>query len=254
MSHKPTRCASHVREFQSKLAMLALGAALIAFATWFSSHVRFDPIVLAGDALSFGPREVAHLFGFMGTVLAVWFFGNSFAARPTLFVTLLLGAIGIGLVVSFKFAPRGIKVLIDPSAAETFLYILFYYLVGCFAGFGIRMQSHWLIQPRRVLIITALVLAATSIGWEVYVQPFDNVYQNAPRHCIQFAQVLCDFFGIAIGFRLVNRLIRRLETHGSSHAKTSDCASTHAFLIELWTMVTMRATRLYRGCTPSTDR
>lgn len=244
MSHEPTRYATKVREFPSKLAMLALGAALIIFATWFSSYVAFEPIVLSGEEWSFGPREVAHLFGFMGCVLALWFFGNSFAAWPTMIVTLLIGTIGIGLVVLYGIAPREIKDLIDPNAAETFLYVLYYYLLGCFAGCCIRKQSHWLIQPRRMVIIAALVLVATSTGWEVYTQPFEHVYHKAPRHYVQLAKVLCDFVGIAVGFRLVNSLIKRLESQGSANATTPDCASTHAFAKELWTMVTMTTTRL----------
>jgi hypothetical protein len=186
-----------MREFQSKLAMLALGAALIFFGTWFSSYVHFEPIALAGDAWAFGPREVAHLFGFMGCVLAVWFCGNSFATRSTMIVSLVMGAIGIALVVYAIFAPRAIKDLINPKAGEAFLYVLYYYLLGCGAGCVIRKQSHWLFQPRRMLIITALFLAFASIGWEVYTQPFEHVYQKPPRGYVQFAQVLCDFVGIA---------------------------------------------------------
>lgn len=254
MRHEPPRHATHVRDFTSKLAMLALGAALIIFATWFSSYVAFEPIVISGEEWSFGPREVAHLFGFMGCVLALWFFGNSFAAWPTMIVTLLIGAIGIGLVVFYGIAPRGIKNMIDPNAAETFLYVLYYYLLGCFSGCCIRKQSHWLLQPRRMLIIAALVLAATSMGWEVYTQPFEHVYHKAPRHYVQLAQVLCDFVGIAVGFKLVNSLIQKLESHGSANAAIQDCANTSAFAKELWAMVAMKTTRLrhlFEGCRAS---
>lgn len=243
MSYEPPQYRTQVIDFTSKLAVLALGTALIIFATWFSSYVAFEPIVLSGEEWSFGPREVAHLFGFMGCVLAVWFFGNSFAAWPTLIVTLLNGAIGIGLVMFYGIAPREIKEMIDPNAAETFLYVLYYYLLGCFAGCCIRKQSHWLIQPRRMLIIAALVLATISIGWEVYTQPFEHVYHKAPRHYVQLAQVLCDFVGITIGFRLVNSLIQRLESHGIVNAATPDCVSTYAFARELWTMVKLTKTR-----------
>lgn len=42
MSYEPTRYATQVREFPSKLAMLTLGAGLIIFATWFSGYVAFE--------------------------------------------------------------------------------------------------------------------------------------------------------------------------------------------------------------------
>lgn len=243
MSHEPPRPTIQVREFPSKLAMLALGAALIIFATWFSSYVAFEPIALAGDAWAFGPREVAHLFGFMGCVLAAWFCGNSFNTWPTLIVSLVMGAIGIGLVVYASLAPREIKDLINPKVAEAFLYVLYYYLLGCGAGCTIRKQSRWLFQPRRMLIITAIFLAFVSIGWEVYTQPFEHVYQKPPRGYVQFAQVLCDFVGIAIGCTLVNHLIRRLESQGFTNPTTPDCTSTHGFAKELWAMVSMTAAR-----------
>jgi hypothetical protein len=228
-----------VREIQSKLAMLALGAALITFATWFSLYVRFTPIVLGGDEWSFGSREIAHLFGFMGCVLAVWFSGNSFATRSTMLASLWMGAIGIGLVVCAIVAPREIKDLINPKAFEAYLYILLYYLVGCFAGCSIRKQSHWLFQPMRMLIITSMVLALASIGWEVYTQPFEHVYQKPPRGYVQYAQVLCDFVGIAAGFKLVSFMIRRLEMRGSANPTTPDCANTLAFVVELKTLTAM---------------
>jgi hypothetical protein len=243
MSQSPI-CAAHVREFQSKLAVLALGAALITFATWFSICVSFTPIVLSGDDWSFGPREVAHLFGFMGCVLTVWFCGNSFATRSTMRISLWMGAIGIGLVVCASFAPREIKSLINLKEFEAYLYVLLYYLVGCFAGWSIRQQSHWLFQPRRILIITALFLALASISWEVYTQPFEHVYQRPPRGYVQFAQVLCDFVGIVVGYTLVNSIIRRHEARGNANATTGDCATTLGFAKELWALSTIGAIQL----------
>lgn len=241
MSQSPLRHMPQVREFQSKLAMLALGAALITFATWFSIYVRFTPLVLGGVEWSIGPREVAHLLGFMGCVLAVWFCGNSFATRSTMLVSLWMGAIGIGLVVCASFAPREIKDLVNLKAYEAFLFILMYYLGGCFVGYKIRKDSHWLFQPRRILIITALCLSLASIGWEVYTQPFEHVYQKPPRGYVQFSQVLCDFVGIAIGYTVVNSIVRRLEARGSVNATAPDCANTLAFVRELWALSTIGA-------------
>lgn len=233
-----------MREFQLKLTLFGLGAALIISATWFSSYVVFAPIILSGDEWSFGPREVAHLFGFMGCVLAVWFCGNSFATRSTLFVSLLMGVLGMGMVVLYRYAPREIKDLIGPHAAKTFIELLYYYCVTCLSGCLIRKQTHWPFQPRRVLIITALVLMLISISWEVCTQPFEHVYHKAPRGYVQFAQVLCDFVGIAIGFRVVNSIIRRIEAHRSTKGSATDCANTLAFAKELWLLSIMTANRL----------
>lgn len=229
-----------MREFQSKLAVLALGAALICFAIWLSSYVAFAPIILWGDEWAFGPREVAHLFGFVGCVLAVWFCGHSFANTSNMIVTMMIGAVGIGLVVYMCFAPRALKDLISNNAIEAFLYVLYYYLIGCIMGFWLRQQTLWPLQPRRMLIMTSLVLAITSIGWEVYTQPFEHVYQHSPRGYVQYAQVLCDFLGIAIGFWLVNIVIERLETSGGA----SDCVDLIGFVKELRTLSTVGAKQL----------
>jgi uncharacterized membrane protein YwzB len=245
MSQVKLRYVPQVREFQSKLAMLVLGAALIIFSTWFSIYVHFEPIVLSGDEWTFGPREVAHLIGFMGCVLTIWFCGNSFATRSTMLVSLSMGAVGIGLVVIAAFAPREIKDLFNPKAVEASLWVLYYYLVGCGAAWGIQKKiSQWVFQPRRMLVITALLLALISIGWEVYTQPFEHVYQKPPRGYVQFAQVLCDFVGIAIGYTVVNRFIRRLEARGTANAPTPDCANTLAFAKELWALSTIGASQL----------
>lgn len=244
MTHEPTRYATIVSEFQSKLAILALGAALIIFATWFSTYVKFEPIVFSGDQWAFGPREVAHLFGFMGCVLTVWFCGNSFDTSSTMLVSLSMGAIGIGLVVFAIFAPKEIKALFNSKAVEAFLYVLLYYLLGCWSAWCIRIQSHWVFQPRRILIISSLFLALISVGWEVYTQPFDNVYLKASRDYVQFSQILCDFVGIAVGFSLVNLTIRRLEMGGRANATTPDCANTLAFVMELKMLMTMSLNRI----------
>lgn len=236
--------ASLMREFQLKLTLFGLGAALIISASWFSSYVVFAPIILSGDEWSFGSREVAHLFGFMGCVLAIWFCGNSFATRSTLFVSLLMGVLGMGMVVLYRYAPREIKGLIGPHAAKTFIELLYYYCVAWLSGCLLRKQTLWPFQPRRVLIITALVLMLISIGWEIYTQPFEHVYHKAPRGYVQFAQVLCDFVGIAIGFGVVNSVIRRFEVHGNTRATTTDCANTLAFAKELWLLSLMTANRL----------
>ncbi|WP_448108851.1 hypothetical protein [Pseudomonas azerbaijanoccidentalis] len=233
-----------MREFQLKLALFGFGAALIIFATWFSSYVVFSPIILSGDEWSFGPREVAHLLGFMGCVLAVWFYGNSFATRSTLFVSLLMGVLGMGMVVLYRYAPREIKDLIGSHAAKTFIELLYYYCVVCLSGCLLRKKTHWPFQPRRVLIITALILMLISFGWEVCTQPFEHAYRKAPRGYVQFAQVLCDFVGIAIGFVVVSGIIRRFEAHRSTKASTTDCVSSLAFAKELWVLSIMTAKRL----------
>lgn len=243
MSQAPLKHMPHMWEFQSKLAMLALGAALIAFATCFSIYVHFEPIVISGDEWTFGPREVAHLIGFMGCVLTLWFCGNSFATRSTMLVSLSMLAIGIGLVVIAIFAPREIKDLFNTKAVEASLWVLLYYLMGCGVAWHIQKSSQWIFQPRRMLSIAAIFLALISIGWEVCTQPFEHVYQKPPRGYVQFAQVLCDFVGIAVGFALVNSTIRRLETRCGGNSTTPDCANTMAFLMELKRLMTMLLNR-----------
>ena len=240
MTGTPFGHLHQVHEFQSKLAMLVAGVGIIALATWFSIFVHFQPIVLSGNEWAFGPREVAHLLGFMGCVLSVWFFGNSFATRSTLLVCLSMGAIGIGFVVFAIFASQEIKAQFNQNVIHAFLYVLFTYILGCVSGCVIRCQSLWLFQPRRVLILTAILLALSSIGWEVYTQPFEHVYQKPPRGYVQLAQVLCDFAGIAFGYWVVSSVIKRFEVRDG----VTDCPNLLGFLKELRTISTVGAIQL----------
>lgn len=191
---------------------LVLGGMIVLFAISFSSHASFTGFhLMEGPAWFIGPRAVAHLIGFIGVVMGIWFFMNSFAEKATLRLNLALGSLLPLITLAYFWGPDMLREQIGLENALLALHWIPLYLAACYCAFMMKKLSPRLIAPRGALVVSGLTALVISFYWELFQQRFIDVYGNAPRDYLQFGQILCDLGGIAIGCALVALIISKLE-------------------------------------------
>lgn len=210
-----------MRELLLKAITLVLGCVLILFATWFLDHVAFPSVQLFhGDGGEIGPREVAHLIGFAGCVLGLWFGINSFASKTMLYLYAALGGLGVCVLLLYFFGGDGAQVFF--GYPRMLIALLPIYVAGFVVLCMVRQLTPRLLEPKPALFIAVLVTLAMSGVWELAIQRFSDVYGEKPRDYVQQAQLACDMTGILLGWALMHYLVRHLE-------RFSDAASSPAY-------------------------
>ncbi|MDH1930481.1 hypothetical protein [Pseudomonas sp. GD03696] len=196
---------------------LVLGGIIVLFAISFSSHASFTAIqLLEGPAWLIDPRAIAHLIGFIGVVMGIWFFMNSFAEKATLQLNLTLGSLLPLITLGYFWGPDMLREQIGLESAFLALHSIPLYLSACFCAFMMKKLSPRLIEPKGALVVSGLTSLAISLYWELFQQRFIGVYGNSHREYLQFGQILCDLGGIAIGYALVAIIVSKLEIQKNS--------------------------------------
>ena len=191
---------------------LVLAGIIVLFAISFSSRASFAGFQLMdGPAWFIGPRAVAHMIGFTGVVMGIWFFMNSFAEKATLRLNLALGSLLPVIALAGFCGPDMLQEQIGREKALLALHWTLLYLAACYCAWMMKKFSPRLIAPKGALVVSALTGVVISFYWELFQQRFVDVYGEAPRDYVQFGQILCDLTGIAIGCALVALFITRLK-------------------------------------------
>ncbi|EPH6491057.1 hypothetical protein ACS1UC_004758, partial [Vibrio parahaemolyticus] len=135
-------------------------------------------------------RETAHFVGVFGFPLVVSFFSQMFYEHASnvkyYIVTLVL----------YMMAP----LVLGKDNLESLPAIV--YLTPCIAVFAlVYISSHKkliLKNNSQKLAFCAGFAIAPSIGWELIIQPWFDVYGNGPRGYIQWEQFIVDYISVQI--------------------------------------------------------
>jgi hypothetical protein len=178
-----------------------------------SSHASFAPVQLfQSDAWLYRPRELAHFIGYAGCVMFVWTAIRFYTTNAARWVPHAVGGLGVATLLLFYFGSVAVKALIGVVAVKILCNLLPVYLGGCYVmGSARRMRPHWL-KPMPALTGSVLLLVSISLLWEALIQPLLNVYDGPPRGYVQFAQLTCDFAGVAIGWCLAAPWVRQVQS------------------------------------------
>ena len=186
---------------------LVLGAVLLLLSIRLNSSLDFTPVYLVGQRREWeiGPREIAHLVGLAGFTVMVWYLISSFASKRLIALNLALTVcVGAGLALTWPeydllYDLLGLNTL--EIARMSPIYVAAWMLLLLVAW-----KTPNLLFPVPALLSACGVLVATTAFWELYVQPFDNVYGKPPRGGIEMGQVVFDLVGVLIGALIVLRL------------------------------------------------
>ncbi|MFW0757730.1 hypothetical protein ACN1C3_23875 [Pseudomonas sp. H11T01] len=215
-----------MRQNRRQLLALVMGVALLILAITLNRALTFTPFHLIGLSREWwvGPREIAHMIGLTGFTVAAWYFISSFASRRLIATNI---AITVAVVVGLASSWPEDGWLYDVFGVTTFelAVSLSPIYLGAWALFGlIAWKTPSLLRPKPALMSSCLVLVMTTALWELYIQPFDNVYGGPPRGWIEMAQVLCDLVGILFGALIVQRIAGWPEPQNEAvFRKPRDC-------------------------------
>jgi hypothetical protein len=197
-----------MRENREEIIALAIGLALMIFAVQLDKHVTFTPFHLLANSREWqvGPRDIAHLFGMAGFTVAVWYFLRSF----TNWFLILFNTVITVAVVSLLSLERGehdwLYEIAGVSAYSLVADVLPYFILVCILLGLAAWKTPRLLGQVPTLWFSCLALIITTAVWELYVQPFDNVYGDKPRGWVEKAQVCCDLVGIFVGYLIVQAI------------------------------------------------
>ena len=150
-------------------------------------------VTLSGLAWFLSPyisREIAHFIGVLGFPFIAYLYALMFLENSNIKIQ-VISVIAMYLLVSFLIGFKGIAI------------IGFNYLTpfGCFFLLVVIAKSRVLkLNSTRGVIITCTLLSILpSIGWELVVQPFIDVYGSGPRGYVQWCQFAIDLCAVLIG-------------------------------------------------------
>lgn len=195
-----------------KSVPLVLGTMILLFAISFQSQATFAGFqVMDGPAWFIGPRAVAHMIGFIGLTMCLWFFVISFAEKTTLRINLTLGSLLPIFGLAYFCGPEIFQEKIGNFHALLSLQMTSIYLAACYFVYAMKKLTPRILTPKGALVTAMWGCVGVSLYWEVVQQRFIDVYGDAPRDYIQFGQILCDLTGIFIGCALVALVVSRLN-------------------------------------------
>lgn len=193
-----------------KLLALVIGVALVMLAVYLDKHWAFNSFYLIGHMREWmvGAREINHMIGLFGLALALWYFIISFSSRRLVATNLVITLVGAVVIMltnaenNWLFNVFGISrsgLLCDLSP----IYIGMWVLLGL-----VVWRTPNVLRPVPALVGSCGALVLTTVVWECYVQPFNNVYQKDPRGWIEWSQVFFDLGGIGAAALIIFGITR----------------------------------------------
>lgn len=150
-------------------------------------------VTLSSLAWFFSPyisREIAHFIGILGFPFIAYFYALMFFENSKIKVQ-VISVVAIYILVSFLIGFEGIAII----GINYFTPLLcFLFLAAIAKSKVLKLKS-----IRGVIFTCALMSIVPSIGWELVVQPFIDVYGNGARGYVQWPQFTIDLCAVLIG-------------------------------------------------------